>query len=265
MNTNSSSPVILIAGFPALCKNYEKALKTAGFAFVYPTTISHPDASGTHAPYTLSTITSLSYDLLLLPGGGDFSSLLYDLPADTKPELSLDRNGTKCCQPNYPEDLLQFQCLQLAVLQSKPILGICKGMQMINVYFGGNLYPDLPTAAQHQYIGRDQFHSVRFLPEFPSKVKIFGRERTTGEKLFSLLSSYPEVNSAHHQGICRLGNQLITLQYSDDYLPETIAHRTLPILGFQWHPERLPGFDASSMKKLLRLLLQSSHLCYTDM
>ena len=167
---------------------------------------------------------------------------------------------SECAAADFALDLLQFQLLQTAVLMKKPVLGICKGMQIINVFFGGDLYPHLPTAQMHRYIGKDQSHSICFCPDFPMFSHIWGQGPDMCEKLYSILSDFPEVNSAHHQGIRRLGKHLLTIQHTEDFLPETIVHRHLPILGAQWHPERLSGFVPESFGKILSLLLQSAQL-----
>lgn len=245
MTNTSHSAKIMIAALPGTCKNYEQALKNSGFLAYYPQTTVNG------APFVLSSLLHQDFDLLLLPGGGDISPLLYDACENNHAE-------TKCATPDYVTDLLQFQLLQLALLQKKPILGICKGMQLLNVWFGGDLYPHLPTFDAHTSPKGDLMHPLFFAPYIPDHCRIFGCDHDIGQKLYDLLARTPVVNSAHHQGVRRLGEDMLTLQYSDDFLPETIAHRHLPILGLQWHPERLPDFRDNSFEKLIHLLLQTS-------
>lgn len=249
---------ILIASLPGTCNNYVQSLKDSGFFVFFP---SSPEDG---APYVLSELFSLRFDLLLLPGGGDISPLLY---TSTSGQSLSPGNGKRnpaaevtCAAPDYVTDILQFQLLQLALLRKKPVLGICKGMQVLNVWFGGDLHPHLPTADHHASDSGDLMHPLSFSPHFPDCCQILGHGRSASQQLYYLLKQTPIVNSAHHQGIRRLGEDILTIQYSDDYLPETIAHRHLPILGLQWHPERLPGFRETGFKKLIELLLQSSRL-----
>lgn len=176
-------------------------------------------------------------DALLLPGGGDLDSALYGEPnracGDVDPDL----------------DALQLRALDAAVSQRKPVLGICRGLQLINVYFGGSLFQDLPNAPVHRWLSstRDNVHPSRAEPD-SFLVQAFGQ------------TSIP-VNSAHHQGIKVLGRGLRGVQYSEDGLIEGLCHRDLPIWAVQWHPERMclshARADTVDGLKLLRLFVES--------
>lgn len=247
MTMNISTPTVMIAGSPEKHGNYAKALSLAHIPFIYPEAVKKDNGT------LLSALCEYNFHLLLLPGGGDISPLLYENP---QPEASADPYSV----PDCVTDFIQFQLMQLAILRKIPVLGICKGMQLINVYFGGSLHTHLATAMLHQNPRGDIWHPVFFSPEFPMRTRIFGSDAETSEKLYSILSGYPQVNSSHHQGIKALGNDLICLQYSEDYLPETIAHTKLPIFAVQWHPERFPAFVENSFSSLLKLLLQNAHI-----
>ena len=188
---------ILIAGIPGHTANYEKALSRCHVSFetsLYPS-------------------DTASFDKLLLPGGGDIHPVWFgqkDQGSDA-PDRELDR--------------VQFSLLHAFVLAGKPILGICRGMQIINVYFGGALVQNLQTADQHRFNGKDQVHSVCNAPS-------------------SLLSHLYQnldtclVNSAHHQGCGRIGAGLTVTQTAKDGVIEAVEHENGRILGVQWHPER---------------------------
>lgn len=187
---------ILIAGEADKTVNYENAVKELGALPV--TSLQVPGA--------------VSYDGLILPGGEDIDPLLFG-------QLL---NGTRSCNPEL--DRLQLAILKAFIQDKKPVLGICKGMQLINICFGGDMVQHLETAAAHEYKGKDQFHTV-----FSHKGSIM--EKLYGESLV--------VNSAHHQGVELPGKGLVYTQFAQDGVAEALEHRFLPILGVQWHPERL--------------------------
>lgn len=150
---------------------------------------------------------------LLLPGGGDITPAFF----------GEQNHGSKNIDTEL--DILQLQALDLCIKQNIPVLGICKGIQIINVGLGGTLYQDMPTAERHRYDGCDKYHST------------IAEE---GSWIFDLYGKHVTVNSAHHQSIKELGSGLIAVQHCpEDGCIEAIAHRELPILGVQWHPERI--------------------------
>lgn len=165
-------------------------------------------------------------DALILPGGGDITPAFY----------GERMNGSRNIDTEL--DILQFQALEYAVHRQIPILGICKGLQTINVAFGGTLVQDMPTSPRHSYQNGDQYHNT-YIQEGSCLHKLYGSEAL--------------VNSAHHQCIKRLGSDLKAIQWCpEDNCVEAIIHETLPILGVQWHPERInPEYTSISGKLLL--------------
>ena len=132
------------------------------------------------------------------------------------------REGKRKLTPEL--DRIQLSILKAFCQYRKPVLGICKGMQLINIAFGGDLIQHLPTAAEHAYRGCDQIHTVRNEKDSLA-YKLYGEEM--------------QVNSAHHQGVGIPGRGIRYVQYAPDGVVEGLQHEFLPVYGVQWHPERL--------------------------
>lgn len=152
------------------------------------------------------------YDALILPGGGDITPAFFG------------QQNTASNNIDTELDILQIQALELFIKKEKPVLGICKGMQVINIFFGGTILQHLPQAQAHAYHDGDLYHETTALP---------------GSFLHQIYGPCFVTNSAHHQGIDLLGRDLLCIQKSADGVMEGICHHTLPIWGVQWHPERL--------------------------
>lgn len=162
---------------------------------------------------SLSTSDLSTCHGLLFPGGGDITPAFFG---------ERDR-GSRSIDTEL--DILQLQALEYGIQNGLPILGICKGMQIINVGLGGSIIQDLPTADCHRYLGADQYHGVYNL---------------TGSFLQRLYGETMMVNSAHHQGLGKLGTGLQVISRCPlDQCVEAVCHESLPIIGVQWHPERL--------------------------
>ena len=97
-------------------------------------------------------------------------------------------------------------------------MGICGGMQALNVYFGGDLYSHIPG---HQQPRGDLVHGTLAVGQ-----------------LARLLGRRPAVTSNHHQALRHLGQGLQAVQVTPDGVIEAVAHGALPVWGVQWHPER---------------------------
>lgn len=151
-------------------------------------------------------------DCLLLPGGGDPDPMLYGESIQ----------GAK--PPDRERDALELSLLSRFMAAGKPILGICRGMQMLNIFFGGTLIQDLPGHSQEG--GQDRLHSVR---------------TAAGSQLYGLYGPEMRVNSAHHQAVSIPGKGCSVVQRASDGVIEALEHNTLPVIGVQWHPERLGG------------------------
>ena len=182
---------ILLGGPAAAFPNYVRALELVG---------------GTVAD------DAEAADGLLLPGGGDLAPECSGLPDDA-PCRDVDRE----------RDRRELDLCERFLAAGKPILGICRGAQVLNVALGGNLLADIPG---HSGLpdGSDRIHETR-----------------TAGLLTSLYGPTCTVNSSHHQAVDRLATECDILQLSLDGVIEAFGHKTLPVLAVQWHPERLCG------------------------
>ena len=196
---------LYLLGTPARYRNYQRAVAAAGGQIRFR---GNPE----------------SCDGLLLPGGGDMEPWRYGQKNTASRSLEPER------------DEAELRLLDSFVSCGKPVLGICRGLQVINVYFGGTLIQDLPGHSAAS--GTDRYHKVYTAPSL----------------LETVCPSEMIVNSAHHQAADRLGSDLRAIQWAPDGTVEAICHGRLPVLAVQWHPERLAiGTEGDA---LLRLFLQ---------
>jgi putative glutamine amidotransferase len=136
----------------------------------------------------------------------------------------------------------EIALVRLALAQRLPILGICRGMQALNVARGGTLIQDLPGHRQ-THPGREPAHGVRI---------------EAGSRLAAALgTTATQVNSFHHQAVDALGVRLRTVAWADDGLPEGIEATDRDwVVGVQWHAEGL--VDAEDQHRLFAAFLAAA-------
>jgi gamma-glutamyl-gamma-aminobutyrate hydrolase PuuD len=160
-------------------------------------------------------------DGLVLQGGADVSPQSY-AETPTRPEWSGDR----------ARDMYELELLHEFVEAGKPVLGICRGCQLINVAFGGSLYQDIasdvPDAVAHVHEDYDRHrHEI----EFP--------EGSSLGRMLRMHSGQALVNSIHHQAVKNLGRDMtVEARSAPDGMVEAIRYTKAPfVMGLQWHPE----------------------------
>lgn len=173
---------------------------------------------------------------------------------DVGPERYGEEKHALCGQTDPARDWTELTLLRWAMADRKPVLGVCRGMQVINVAAGGSLYQDVsaqhPKAHKHDYFpvggySRDYIsHNVRIEP---------------GSRLGRILGAEEApVNSMHHQGIKRLADGLIATAHAPDGLIEGVEGANGQfLLGVQWHPEELTESSAS-MRRLFTAFLETA-------
>ena len=174
-------------------------------------------------------------DGVFLPGGADIDPASYG------------RDPHPLCDKTDPaRDEVELALARWALADDKPVLGVCRGLQLLNVAAGGTLYQDIreqrPDALKHDYF---PFGGSGFTRDF------LAHEVTVaeGSRLASLLGAGAlRVNSMHHQAIRELGRGLTATAVSPDGLVEALEGPGLFVLGVQWHPEALTDTDAPSRR-----------------
>ena len=149
-----------------------------------------------------------AFDALLLAGGGDIAPAYFG------------ENDHGSNPPDPLRDEVEMELCQSFVKAQKPILGICRGCQVLNVCLGGTLIQNLPQGHHHL----NTPHRVINI-ETGIAHTLFGKEML--------------VNSNHHQAIGKIGKGIRITQYAKrDGVIEGFEHEFLPILATQWHPEK---------------------------
>ncbi len=156
-------------------------------------------------------------DGIVISGGDDIDPGLY-LP---------DAPDIPAADPR--RDAFEIESLKRAIDGGLPVLGICRGAQLLNVVLGGSLHDDIRDIRQHTSNRRTPFASKTLIVE-------------TGSRLADLLGTQrARINSLHHQAIADLGEGLIVSGRDMDGIVQAVEHPSHRfMLGLQWHPEYLP-------------------------
>ena len=173
-----------------------------------------PSLANDHVVHTL--------DGLVLTGGGDVDPSHYGFS---------DEQGI-VREVNQERDEFEFRVIERALDSELPIIGVCRGMQVMNVYLGGTLIPDLLTAGREDHErreGRDGVHPIMPVPH-----SLLAAVTGLGSQ---------SVNSAHHQAVEHLGRGLMASAVSRDGVVEAAEWSLKDDMPFlllvQWHPERM--------------------------
>lgn len=201
------------------------------------TTLFHPYAHAIEQsggiplllPYTESADVIARFvamcDGICFTGGVDIAPAYYGEPM-----------SEQCGEIQPLRDAMEFAVLREVLATGKPILGICRGAQLLNVALGGTLYQDLPSERPSDVVHRqtegkfDFSHDVNVLVDTPLYT-LLGAERIRG-------------NSFHHQAVKTLGRGLRVMAEAEDGVIEGFWSIDHPYLrAYQWHPERLYDKD----------------------
>lgn len=177
------------------------------------------------------------FDGLLLVGGGDVEPGAYGEPSPHPRLYGADSE----------RDGAEIGLVRTAADAELPTLAICRGVQVMNVALGGTIIqhlPDRPEMLEHRKRGVESMHSVR-LAESSRLAAATGRTSLVGA-------------SRHHQGLDRLGDDLIPVAWADDELVEAVEHREGWMVGVQWHPEVTAADDPAQQALFDALVRQAA-------
>jgi len=195
--------------------------------------------------YHLDNIEDLDKcDGIILTGGCDINPVLYNQPgfmAYSDPK-----------EIDEKRDEFEWKIMQHTEENQKPLLGICRGLQFANVYFGGVLLPDIPSFGKFNHAkfkeGNDREHFI----DVDANSLLY---KITGEQ-----KGY--VNSAHHQSVDIPGFGLVVNALSPDGIIEGMERREPDgksyLMLVQWHPERMADQESSFVKKIKESFLDAS-------
>lgn len=202
-----SKPRILISGVRENRSNYETAIRLAGgepLSFYCPS-------------------PQIPADGLLLAGGGDIAPHLLGEEDKGSRDIDLER------------DYAELALVQEFVSKGKPILGICRGHQVVNVALGGTLIQDIGPSL-------GPFHHAQPYSAEPEVFHLICTKEHS--RMAELFGPRVMVNSSHHQVIERPGQNLVLTAWSESGLVEATEHDALPIITVQFHPERMHAIES---------------------
>lgn len=146
--------------------------------------------------------------------------------ADVEPERYGHDNHASHTEPRRDE--LEFALLEAAVASGTPVLGICRGLQVVNVHAGGTLVQDVPSHARYDLGPASETHHVTIEP---------------GSQLHAVYGGDVTVNSLHHQTVDSVGSALRVTARAEDGTVEGVERVDAAVLAVQWHPEMMDHGD----------------------
>ena len=179
-----------------------------------------------------------------LPVGVDPSEWVHHLDglvltggADVDPARYGQQNTASDVEPE--RDTIEFALLDAALADAIPVLGICRGFQVVNVAAGGTLHQDVPSHARYDLDPATEVHELTLVP---------------GSRVHAMFGDTHRVNSLHHQTVDRVGSGLTVTATAEDGTPEAIESDDGQVLAVQWHPEMMNHHDPT-----FRWLVAASH------
>ncbi|UKJ07321.1 gamma-glutamyl-gamma-aminobutyrate hydrolase family protein [Solitalea lacus] len=182
-------------------------------------------------------------DGLLLTGGEDVNPRFYNKPENLEYCYADDMNEAR--------DEFELKLLEYSQQNALPVLGICRGMQIGNVFFGGTLIPDIPSWGKPSHAklanGNDKYHPVNI-----DSHSWLRRILQADEGL---------INSNHHQCVDKIGYGLVVSAHSLDGIAEALERSSPENSSFlclvQWHPERMQDQQSPFVRNILNAFMEA--------
>jgi putative glutamine amidotransferase len=171
-------------------------------------------------------------DGFLISGGPDIDANLYG-------ENNLPFNG----EISPYRDYLEIFIFKVAIENDKPILGICRGIQIMNVAAGGSLYQDISSQVKNDEVIKHSQQAPRWYPTHDIDIE-------NGSKIWDCFKKCRVcVNSFHHQAVKEVGKGFVVTSKAPDGIIESIEHTSHRFaVGVQWHPELMWEKDITHLK-----------------
>lgn len=172
-----------------------------------------------------------------------FGGFLFTGGPDVHPFLFGEETHRNCGNVSALRDQMELALLPVVLETGKPILGICRGVQLLNIGLGGTIWQDIPSQVESEF---PICHSQPFDYTLPAHTVVLAPDsllaKITGEEKLS-------VNSMHHQAVKDVAESLTTAAVSSDGLVEAVEMRDYPFfIGVQWHPEYLHEKNGAAAK-----------------
>jgi putative glutamine amidotransferase len=225
---------------------------------------SAKDVGDVSAPTTYTAAIEAAGGVpIVLPCGENFDvyhhfinvcdGFMFTGGCDIRPARYGEETRPECGSIQDHRDIIELAFFERAIQTDKPIIAICRGIQLVNVGLGGTLYQDIPSQLNTQMVHKqtqerfEPSHSVNVIENTPLC-------DMTGGKTTMM------ANSFHHQAIKELGRGLAVMARADDGIIEAVyMPEKKHVRAYQWHPERLWQIDADNLAIFTEFVKACSH------
>lgn len=160
-----------------------------------------------------------------------FDGVIFAGGADVDPTFFNEEPHQHLGTTYLKRDRFEIALLKQALPANKAIMGICRGMQLINIALGGSVYQDL---------SEDPRQTLKHAQDAPGNLPSHHVTVQADSRLFRLVGQRPYVNSRHHQALHQIAPHLRVTAVADDQVPEAVESTTTDqVLAVQWHPENM--------------------------